>query len=270
MNSYLNQIFYNDNKFDNFSDLEKWMLTGQMFEMVKHMDKNQTDDCIHPSCEINATPTENVPLQKEPKQIFIPKNQDSLFWCIYAASYGATSYWMIGNKYKNMEMEEKQKMVDFIKTQATILKGFTPKISQTTLQEAKSDLLLDKKTSWWTFQIMCIYYKIHAIVIYENTFFEFQPQSESVADTKCFLFNRNKDGHLSIDLEPIDTEKRGEIYSQKIRLDYTKERPIRALSAYKVDDLKTMADKLGVNTEALGSKPKKEDWYNAVLRKCSW
>ena len=103
----------------------------------------------------------------------VPPN-DTLFWAAYTVFHGEAGYWVIGNKYKNTEIAEKQKIIDSIRTTGFLKRAYS-KISNVRVQEIMSELMLDKKTSWNTFMAICAFYKFRALVIRGKTYMEFSP-----------------------------------------------------------------------------------------------
>jgi hypothetical protein len=263
--SYLNQIFYNHKKFDdssNIIDLEKWMLSPSI--LSKKIDLDVVDS-IPLSVSIETQSVEITSTSSE----FKPVNSDTLFWCAYAIHHGEAGYWVIGNKYKNTEIAEKQKIIEYIKQDQGQFKRRFHKMSNVGIQEIMAELMIDKKTSWKTFYAMTAYYGFNAIIVYENTYLEFSPILNEPIHT--YLFHRTKDGHVSVSLTPLTSDKIMEIKSGKICLDQTPDKPLKSASNYKVDELITMAESIGVDVkQGLYNKWKKQDWYNSLISKCQW
>ena len=273
VSSFLNQIFYKNNKFDDVDELSK--LDCWMFSREK-MEEWNSKSLIEEKVKEEPIIKEKVKTQvKTQTNRFAPTKQDSLFWCAYAAHHGEAAYWVIGSKYKNVEIEEKHAMIEYIKTNSSKIRGSTPKISQVRLQEIMSNLMMNRKTDWHTFHIMCMFYNIQVSIIFDKTFLHFtnslQEQGES------FIFDRSKDGHISMNYD-YDITKTGTL----LQLEYVSDRPIKSITNYKLPELHDMAEKLGIDeskiiiqsesdTESKSkSKPKKIDWYNAILKKCTW
>lgn len=251
--SYLNQIFYPHNKFDEcLETLEPWMLTS---------DKVQSPDVS--LLEIARTEEPQAIVLTIKKQIFSPVKTDTLFWCAYVANKGEAEYEMIGNRYKNAEIEEKQKMIDFIKKSPEAIKS-SFKITGIKMKEIMSELMMDKKTSWTAFLAMCVYYKFNAIVCYKKTYLDFFVKGAS----NTHLFHRDESGHISVDTCELDEAEMKDIRDSRIYLGQNPEKPLKAASHYKMEDLLEMADKVGIDCGQ--NKWKKADWYNAILKELEW
>jgi len=265
---YLNQIFYRNKKFDDGStiiDLEKWMLTHEFITKIETLESSSSS----PQIDIKNEDVSREVVPRNAPIEFAPVKQDSLFWCAYTLHHGEADYWEIGNKYKNVELAEKQRIIDFINRDKATFKRRFQKMSNVGIQEIMAELMIDKKTSWKTFFAMCAYYEFRAVVIYEKTYLYFSPTSDKPLET--YLFNRTKEGHISVLIEPISAERIAEIKTTCICLDQNPEKPLKAVSNYKVDELIDLAEKLGLDIkQGLYNKWKKSDWYDSIVCKCKW
>jgi len=266
--SVLNQIFYPYKKFDDASmieSLEKWMfvplvdLKSDLIE-VPIVVAEQTIESV------SIVEPETKPEIKSKEQLaFSPKKQDTLFWCAYAAHHGEAEYWLIGNKYKNAEISEKQKVIEFVQKDKAAFKTAYPKLTNVKIQEIMSELMLDKKTSLQTFMALCVFYKFHAIITCKNTYLEFTPTLCNT-DVTTFLFIRSDDGHFS--LKQLETKADiDSIKATHVRIESDPEKPLKAASNYKMEDLKQMVEIIGIEP---GEKWKKADYYESLLKRCSW
>jgi len=197
--------------------------------------------------------------------MFSPNKTDTLFWCIYTIFHGESAYHMIGNRFRNTEIEEKQRVMEHIKKNADIFRGSVQhtKITKVAVQEILSDLMLNKKTSWQTFAALCYYYKINAIITYNKTYYE----CISTQGYPIYQFTRTPDGHISVDTDPLTQETIDAIRQSHIILEYTK--TIKSIGTYKVQDLLSMANVLDI-VEPVNAKWKKADWYQAIADRCLW
>jgi len=124
---------------------------------------------------------------------------------------------------------------------------------------------LDKKTSLQTFMALCVFYKFHAILTCKKTYLEFTP-TLNLTDMPTLLFIRSDDGHFSF--KPLETkEDIDQIKSTHVLIEGDPEKPLKAASNYKMEDLKQMAETLGIEP---GEKWKKADYYESLMKRCSW
>ena len=302
--SYLNQIFYKHKKFDNPDDiqcLEKWMLSSdnmdKLTEPTPTLSTSIASPTISPVITCPPPPFTSIPtispvINCAPIKIsnihtknFKPHKEDTLFWCAYTAFHGEPAYHIIGNRYKNTEIQEKLEILNYIKANPAIIKlsrgPDNKKLSQSRIMETQAELMVNKKTSWATFFIMCLFYKIQAIVLCEhtNTYLEFCPNipaGETLVET--FIFWRSRDGHFSVNLTPAKIDQLAEIRNSRILLDYSSPSPLKSVSSFKMPELEEIATKLGITiaqfVQPEGAtkvvKPKKADWYDAIMERCLW
>jgi len=281
----LNQIFYPYKKFDaeTISLLVPWMLTRESLAEAKQplaQAKQPLAQAKQPLAKLVEQPLAQAkqPLAKVEEQentmsptnqrvhsMFSPNKTDTLFWCIYMIFHGESAYHMIGNRFRNTEIEEKQRVMEHIKKNADIFRGSVQhtKITKVAVQEILSDLMLNKKTSWQTFAALCYYYKINAIITYNKTYYE----CISTQGYPIYQFTRTPDGHISVDTDPLTQETIDTIRQSHIILEYTK--TIKSIGTYKVQDLLSMANVLDI-VEPVNAKWKKADWYQAIADRCLW
>ena len=262
--SYLNQIFYPHNKFDDcLKELEPWMLTEDKIKAV--VPHGEEKESLIPTVKKSLIPTvkKSFPTVQPKKHIFSPTKIDTLFWCAYTINKGEAEYEMIGNRYKNTEIDEKQKMIDFIKKNPDAIKS-SFKITAVKMKEIMSELMMDTKTSWTAFLAMCVYYKFNAIVCYKKTYLDFFVKGAE----NTHLFHRDDSGHISVDTCELDEDEIKDIRNSKIHLGQNPEKPLKAVSHYKMEDLTEIAEKLGVTCGQ--NKWKKADWYDAIIKELEW
>jgi len=267
----LNQIFYNHKKFDTPEDIYAWepyMLNDNYIQQyVPKIIINEPeimpeteDDLVPPPTHIN----EKITLI--PKSIlFSPRKQDTLFWSIYVLHYGEAEYIMIGGKYKNAELQEKQNILNYILQNRNLIKSCAHsngvKISNVRIQETAAEMMINKKTSWYAFHVMCMFYKINAYVVQNELYMKFTVDPEY----KTYMFERNQDGHISIDVDPLYPERIAEFESTLLYVNPFLPKLLKGVSTYKIPELEEMGRKLCVTPTM--TKPKKNDWYDVIINK---
>ena len=188
----LNQIFYNHKKFDTPEDIHAWepyMLNETYIQQyVPKIIMNEPEIEIE---NIQTTPSthiiENIrPIMKS--VLFSPRKEDTLFWSIYVLHHGEAEYTMIGGKYKNAELQEKQNVLAYIQKSRNLIKSCAHtngvKLSNVRIQETAAEMMINKKTSWYAFHVMCMYYKINAIIVQDELYMKFTVDPEH----KTYMF----------------------------------------------------------------------------------
>ena len=172
---------------------------------------------------------------------------------------------MIGGKYKNAELQEKQNVLAYIQKSRNLIKSCAHtngvKLSNVRIQETAAEMMINKKTSWYAFHVMCMYYKINAIIVQDELYMKFTVDPEH----KTYMFERNQDGHISVDVVPMHSERVAEIENNLLHVDPFLPKLLKGVSTYKIPELEEMGRKLRVAPDA--SKPKKNDWYDVIINK---
>jgi len=251
----LNQIFYNINKFDvDPKKCEEYMLLQDYVKDIKPVLQS-----------IEIVPTEEPKMVTIIPKLFQSKKKDQLFWNMYVLEHGESEYFMIGNKYKNVEINEKKKIMDYVTKNSKHIKSQAQtngcKITNVRIKTVESELLMDNKTSWYGFWIMCAYYKKNVLIIQNKICMEFTV--DSVYDT--YIMERNDEGYVTLDSVKVTSDKIHEKKFNKLIIDPFQERILKGVSSYKIPDLEHMAQLLGVFPEK--EKPKKTDYYEVIINK---
>jgi len=277
ISTFLHQIFYQHKKFDTAAscrDLEAWMLIDRYRSFSEAPGPVDVQEDVLPIDQEPSYPQTVRPVTTQSKaDFFLPKKDDTLFWCAYVLHHSEGEYRMIGNRYRNVEIQEKQRILDYIRANTAEFKtsgsGNGPKITNVCIQEIQAELMINKKTSWMTFWMMCVFYRFHALIVYDKTYLECNPRC-SDPSPPIYRFTRSKDGHISLHMTPLTEEEAEAIRSSHIRVELLRsDQPLRAMSNYKVAELEAMANTLGLPDKG-SAKMKKADLYEAIVEKCAW
>lgn len=275
MTSFLNQIFYSNLKFDasNIYLLNKWTLTSENALVARESfdahNKNSHNMNL-PSQSIKKIPSTPVftPIlhQKTTCDIY-PRQDDALFWCAFIAHYGYIEYTIIENRFKNREIEEKQKIIDNLKRFPKCLKSSNIKVSIVGCQEIQSELMTNAKTSITMLIAICACYCMRIFV--ENpsklSYIEFSPEPTN-DEIPVHIITISDAGFYSIDIES-SSAKVALIVEKYIKLD-SPYRPFAGIASYKVVELEEIARKIGFDIS--NKNMKKTELYQNIIEKCKW
>ena len=261
---HIHQIFYKNNKFDDpttISLLEPYCLHDSML----------VDVVVHEPIFIREKEKEK---EKEIKNIkerewFLPKQNDTIFWCIYAFIHGQGEYNQIGHSYGNRQLEEKQKIIDYVKKNPKILKSSNLKITNGNIQEILSEFMVDKSTSFYGVAALAIYYKtpIYFINQEKKTYLKFLPESEYLENPICYLYLHKTDrGFPKYKMNVLDEQKENTELNSMICLE-SHLKPLKPISYYKSEDLNIIAEKIGFFRK---EKMKKQELYEKLYELCGW
>jgi hypothetical protein len=202
-----------------------------------------------------------------------PKQQDTLFWCIYIIAYGYGEYINIDRNYGVAELENKKKIADYLQVNGSKMKQTNYKITKAAVQEIMSEFLTNQKdTSFQCLLALCVYHNINIVILHNNNklMLEFMYEVDYGIDNKenpFYVLKKDGYGKYSVDTEKKTWKEVQEMKNQYVCLD-NHMKPMKAASHYKLEDLDTLADKLGVLD--VTKKYKKAELYHLVNESMNW
>lgn len=277
MASYLNQIFYKSNKFDTpekIKLLNNYILSNDFIQKIKKNDnleitplKNSANK--EDEFSTNLQVTDFCETSKEIIQIYYPEQTNSLFWCMYISKYSIGEY--LHNKTpKNMiELEEKQKIINYVKTNSQKLKlDSNHKITNVMIQEIISDVMSLSKISMLSILGYAFFYQRNFFIVNEKTYYAFLycKDSELENNNSAIIHYNNKTGFFGIDMSENILDKISDIKSNLLCLESV-DKPLKGVSTYKVSELEDIARKLDFKSEVALNK---KDLYDKLYELCIW
>ena len=250
-----NQFLNNFSSFlltqDVYNDFMAYDLDVRQFELKPEL-KHDDNICSIKDKILNNGMTHICLIPNAHKSsIFSPKQEDTLFWCIFIHKFGKTEYDVIESKYKNHEINEKMNIVEYLKENRTIMK--TNKITKTDTQEIMGKLMTNNITDLQTIHGICAFYKIHIVVVNSNKMtyidYDYSNTDDNKNDDIFVIF---KSDSLMSKLKckyfiKVSINK-GDILN--ILENYVKfesfEKPFNGISTYKLTDLEIIHKKLGL------------------------
>ena len=154
----------------------------------------------------------------------------------------------------NREMEEKLKIVTYMKQNPSCLKCM--KITKKLTQEIMGELLTNKQLSITSLHGVAAFYHIHVIIVYpqKNTYINIVPEQ---TETTLILECKGKERYC---IQETWTED--EVDRTYFRKD-SYEKVLRGISCYKLHELVEIATKLRIDAP---TTYKKEELYNKIIR----
>lgn len=235
MSRFLYQTFYKYNKFDEpgkIKNLEKWMFSKDVLESFALKS--------HPSTIPSISILDSKPMFCIPKQI------DTLFWSLYISHYGESAYLLIGNKYGNAEIAEKQKVMEFLKSNKYALKQTSSKVTLGASSEIMSELMTNKTTSLLAVNAFMVYYKKNILIqnTFNNTYVEYLYSSDPSENEWIVIQYKESNGkskyaYFTSTVMHMDIE----MYRKGNRIE-NPEKPLKGISTYKLDELWKMLEYL--------------------------
>lgn len=219
---------------------------------------------------INDNDDNNNTMLKKPDELvriedttIIPEHKDQLFWCCYIGKYGLDKYNEIKHRAGNIEMEEKQRISEYFKNNPNFLKNINQKMTKARTQEIISEIMINNKVTLNVLPAFALYYKVRIMILKENRIY-LNISSEDNYET-TILMSKTTDHDYNIDI-CVNDSKIQKIIENCYCL-YSHEKPLKAISNFKMDELIELASKMDVDTS---QKIPKNELYGMVARKCIW
>ena len=163
--------------------------------------------------------------------LFIPKFNDTLFWCYYIMKYGLSKYMIVHHCFKE-EQKEKIQLVSIIRENKIKMKRGKFKRIKT-----ENDVLYEKKMSIQTFRCLCYINDLNVLIVDNRKYIEMNPNNEQKNIT---VIKKSNDQYGICN----DNEM------EMIRQNYWKvddfSKPLKRISYYKAKELRMICNKLDI------------------------
>ena len=221
-----------NDKEDNYNhvlnNLQDYMLTEE--NIIKAMDQNNYSNKNSNPNPIPVTNVTNKPVNNDKScktdKMLIPNRDDSLFWCFYVIKNGYDKYEMLDI---NIVVEKKLKIdyIEKLRKEKALLKTF--KIAS--LTHIENQLANEKSIDIKTFFSLCAIEKINIFYVHKRFYYE------NIMDPNNDIHIINKINKYKYGYEGICLEKRQDYASSLLQVTCI-DKPIKAISFYKVNELK--------------------------------
>jgi len=217
---------------------------------------------------INTTIKTNNTLEREIKpqhvkeSIFFPKEQDSLFWCYYIISSGESNYEMMNVKNSLLAKQIKINYVNKIRMNKQIVKTY----KFDTITNIESNLANDNNISIKTIMTLCAIDKTNVIFVSRKTYYELL-----MNDTKTIYIIREVESQSKYNkkygFEISDLDSLEQIRKTLYKIE-TLDKPVKALSSYKLQDLIDICNKLAIEVKRIdnGKNKSKNELYELLIQ----
>ena len=196
------------------------------------------------------------------QSIFFPKEYDSLFWCYYIISSGETSYEMINVKNSLVAKQLKINYVNKIRMNKQIIKTY----KFDTITNIESNLANDNNINIKTIMSLCAIDKINIIFVTRKTYYELLMNDNEPIYIIKEVENQTK-YNKKYGFEIANQNSLEEIRTTLYKLE-TLDKPIKALSSYKVQDLINICNKLAIEFKRTdtGKNKTKNELYESLIQ----
>jgi hypothetical protein len=241
----------------NESNMENY-LKYKLTDLTEQKKDNKTVNQINKST-INKNVFNNKPT------LFIPREQDTLFWCYYIIKNGDINYEMLKNRNK---LTEKQIKIEYVtKIRQPDAKKIIKIHKFDTITNLENNLANDINININTFMSLCAVDNINIIFIKKNTYYEFLNNDSNVIYIIREISNGQSEYVKKYGYELASEEEINNIRNSLYKVDSIS-KPIKALSSYKVSDLLEISNKLAIETinKQTGKNKSKNELYESIIQ----
>jgi hypothetical protein len=194
--------------------------------------------------------------------LFIPKEQDTLIWCYYIIVNGEGSYEMLNLKNPLIAKQIKIDYVSKIRDNKQILKTY----KFDSITSIESNLANDNNINIKTVMSLCVISNINLIFVSRNTYFELLMNDIGpiyIIRELDFQSKYNKKYGFEIANDNSLENIRTTLY----KIDNL-DKPIKALSYYKIKDLTDICEKLSIHitNQETGKNKTKNELYESIIQ----
>jgi hypothetical protein len=194
--------------------------------------------------------------------LFIPKEEDTLFWCYYIIFSGDSSYEMMNVKNSLVAKQIKINYIEKIRRNKQTIKIY----KFDTITNIENNLANENNININSVMSLCAIDKINIIFIRKNTYYELL-----MNDTEPIYIIRETEYKTKYckkyGFEVADSTVLEQIRSSLYRVE-TLNKPIKALSSYKVQELIDICNKLGIEIKHMGTgkNKSKNELYESLIQ----
>ena len=196
--------------------------------------------------------------KKTDSSFFIPQEKDGLFWCFFVIKHGFAAYEYPGATSFVNEKAEKFKLIESLRTKKQILK--TKKIKNIK-EDVEDDLANKSKIGMKTFIALCAAENINVLFIHKKKCFEMMCEEDNPFHVIHWQDNPEKYCYeMNLSKEALD-KYRNTLFKWE-----SLEKPLKAMTAYKADELMDLCSKLGLQEKVDNLiKKTKKDLYELLI-----
>jgi hypothetical protein len=240
----------------NIKKYEDYMLTGKAIIKALKL-KNDASIDNKKDKKDKYTVVDEIK-KKTDSSFFIPQEKDGLFWCFFVIKNGFAAYEYPGATSFVNEKAEKFRLIESLRTKKQILK--TKKIKNIK-EDVEDDLANKSKIGMKTFIALCAAENINVLFIHKRKCFELMCEEDNPFHVIHWQDNPEKYCYeMNLSKEALD-KYRNTLFKWE-----SLEKPLKAISAYKGDELMELCNKLGLQEKVDNLiKKTKKDLYELLI-----
>jgi hypothetical protein len=253
----MNQQNNNNNYNRVLQNLQDYMLNDLNIQKI-------TDNTLSNISLSNKNDEPTKKFDKQPREFFIPKQKDSLFWCFYILKNGQEKYEDIDSTGITIVTEKQLKiaLVEKLRNVKQLIKTY----KFASLTHIENQLVNENKIDLPTFLTLCVLENLNVFCLKKKTYYELLMNDTNNIHV-INLMEYGKFGCKSI-FEEKNVLEVIEKYRETLFKIENIEKPLNALSAYKVSELVDFCNKLNISilNEKTNKKKNKNELYESLIQ----
>ena len=236
----------------NLKNLNKIIKNGASYDNIRKASSKQR----RVTTGTNTNKAEESPSSSTKGDTFFPDVHDSLFWSFYVMKNGQETYDSLGKINIVIERKIKIEYIERFRESKQVLKTY----KTAPLTHLENVLLNEKQIDIKTLIALCVIEGISFMYIYKNTYFDMNIDADESSQLHAIMRMDmpTKYGYKIIqDAKPI----RESFY----KID-NMNKPLKSMSAYKLDELVVFCNKLGIAGGNDGKKANKKCLYEMLVQ----
>ena len=236
----------------NLKNLNKIIKNGAGYDNIRKVPSKQTNRF---NKDVNKDESSST-CSSSKGDTFFPNVHDSLFWSFYIMKNGQEAYESLGKINIVIERKIKIEYIERFREGKQVLKSY----KTAPLTHLENVLLNEKQIDIKTLIALCVIEGISFMYIYKNTYFEMNIDADESTQIHAIvrMDMPTKYGYKIVpDAKPI----RESFY----KID-NMNKPLKSMSAYKLDELVVFCNKLGMAQVNDGKKINKKCLYEMLVQ----
>jgi hypothetical protein len=204
--------------------------------------------------------TDKCKMEIKPKivqEFYIPKQKDTFFWCFYIMKNGIDNYEELELNHITIVTEKQLKigLVEKLRKEKSLIKTY----KFASMTHIENQLVNENKIDVKTFLTLCVLENLNIFYLKKKTHFELLMNDSNI----FHVVNLNDYGKYGHKIEP-DVEK----YRTTLFKIENIEKPIKAISSYKISELTEYCNKLGISVvnEKTDKNKNKNELYESLIQ----
>lgn len=264
------EVLFPNQKSNDFSiqTLEKYMLTNKHLislcktePLPRAVEKKEKPPRKH-----DTSPEVPVPVPVPSKlnyryedHIIIPCQKDTLFWSFYILKHGLDTYQEMDTVPLLHEKKIKIEYVEKLRQNKKVIKGYKHVVPLATIENV---LVHEACIDLATFFSLCIVENIPVLYVSKKTFYEWKLPLTEASIAVLYHFPT----YYGSCWLPHDSPHVTNIRDTYFEMEHMN-KPVKAFSAYKADDLVSICHKLNINALTMaGKKRPNKELYEAIVQ----